>query len=77
MIAGHSMLVTVIGLVLGLVAAFFLTRFASSMLFSVQAVDPIIFIAAPIVLLLVALVASYFPARKASQVNPIIALRNE
>jgi putative ABC transport system permease protein len=47
------------------------------MLFSVQAVDPIIFIAAPIVLLLVALVASYFPARKASQVNPIIALRNE
>jgi putative ABC transport system permease protein len=43
----------------------------------VQAVDPIIFIAAPIVLLLVALVASYFPARKASQVNPIIALRNE
>lgn len=77
MIAGHSILVTVIGLLLGLVAAFFLTRFASSMLFSVKAVDPIIFIAAPIVLLLVALVASYFPARKASQVDPIIALRNE
>jgi len=77
MIAGHSMLVTVIGLISGLVAAFFLTRFVSSMLFSVKAVDPIIFMAAPLVVLLVALAASYFPARKASQVDPIIVLRNE
>jgi putative ABC transport system permease protein len=77
MIAVQSMLMTLIGLAIGLVAAYFLTRFVSSMLFTVNAVDPIIFVSAPFLLLIVALLASYVPARKASKVDPIIALRNE
>jgi putative ABC transport system permease protein len=77
MIAGQNMLVTAIGLVIGLVAAFFLTRFVSSILFSVKAVDPVVFIFTPLILALVALVASYLPARKASQVDPVTALRNQ
>lgn len=66
-----------IGLAVGLVAAFGLTKFMGSVLFGVEPTDPSIFIAVPAVLAAVALLATFLPARRAASVDPIIALRSE
>ena len=66
------------GVVLGLAAAIPLTRiFISSLLFGVSAVDPLTFIGTSLILLVVSLLASYIPARRATKVDPLIALRYE
>ncbi len=77
MILGQGMAVIGVGLVLGLVAAFWLMRLLRSLLFGVGENDLATFAAITLVLLIVALVACYIPARRATKVDPLEALRAE
>lgn len=76
MVLGDGTKLAVIGVVIGLVVAFALTRIISGLLYGVSAVDPLTFICIPVLLAIVTLLASYLPARRAARVDPIIALRN-
>ena len=67
----------VIGLAMGLLAALSVTRFISSMLFGLEANDPVTISLAMLIMLAVTALAGYLPARRASRVNPIEALRCE
>ena len=67
----------VLGVVIGVAAAIVLTRLMRSMLFDVGATDPATFVLAPLLLVGVAVLASYLPALRATRVDPIEALRSE
>ncbi len=77
LIFGHGMVVSAVGVGLGLLASVALTRVVTSYLVGVTATDPVTFAGVPIVLLGVAAVASYLPARRAATIDPIRALRDE
>jgi putative ABC transport system permease protein len=77
MILGQGMAVIGIGMVLGLAASFALVRLLRSLLFGVGENDPLTFVAITLVLLLVALIACYIPARRATKVDPLESLRYE
>jgi putative ABC transport system permease protein len=77
MVVRQGMLLTLAGLVVGVGAALVLVRFMQAQLFGVQARDPLVFVGIPLVLALVALVAVWAPARRASRVDPLQALRYE
>ena len=77
MVLEQGVRLAVAGVGIGLVAALLLTRVMRSMLFGVGVVDPETFVLVPLVLLAVAALASYVPARRATRVDPIEALRSE
>ena len=77
LVIGEGMNLALIGALLGLGGALALTRLLKTLLFGVSATDPLTFIAIAALLIIVALLACWIPARRATKVNPIIALRHE
>lgn len=77
LIFAHAMLTTLAGIVLGLAGALALTRLLGNLLYQISATDPVVFASITLLLLLVAVVATYIPARRATQVDPVVALRAE
>lgn len=77
LVLGQAAVTTIVGVFLGLVGSFILTRFLQSMLYEVGAADPLTFGSVALLLVGVALLAAYLPARRATKVDPIVALRYE
>jgi putative ABC transport system permease protein len=77
LVVGQGVRLAALGIAIGIAAAFGLTRLMASLLFGVGAYDPVAFVTAAIILLLVAIAACYIPARRAIAVDPMVALRYE
>jgi putative ABC transport system permease protein len=75
LILKQGMRLVLIGALIGLITSWALTRLMKSLLFSVNATDPLTFIMIPLLLVLVALLACWIPARRATKVDPMVALR--
>ena len=77
MVLGETGLLALIGAAIGLFAAFAVTRAMASLLFQVRAIDPVVFFAVPLGLILICLLAALLPGRRATRVDPNVALRAE
>jgi putative ABC transport system permease protein len=77
LIVGQGFILAVAGVALGLAGAYGLTRYLKSLLFHVNAVDAGTFAVVSVLLILVAVCAAYIPARRATQIDPMLALRYE
>ena len=76
-VLSEALRMAVVGVAFGIVTAFGLTRFLSAQLFSVKPTDPLTFVTVPVILVAVALMAAWVPARRAVRVDPMVALRHE
>jgi predicted permease len=77
LVVGQGMILAVVGEGIGIIGALGITRFMSSLLYGVKPTDPVTFVAVSLLLLGVALLACYIPARRATKVDPMVALRHE
>jgi predicted permease len=77
LLVGQGAVLAAVGITIGVAAASLVTRYLASLLYEVRPIDPFVFAAVPVSLMLVALAASYLPARRATRVDPMIALRYE
>jgi putative ABC transport system permease protein len=77
LMVGKGLYLSVIGIAIGLLAAFALTRVLASMLVEVKPTDPVTFVSVALVFLVIAMIASWLPALRASRLDPTTALRNE
>ena len=77
LVLAHGVRLTLVGVAIGLAATFLLTRYVSSLLFNVPTYDPMTLLAVVAALIVISLCACYLPARRATLVDPIVALREE
>jgi putative ABC transport system permease protein len=77
LVLAHGVRLTLVGVAIGLIATFLLTRYVSSLLFNVPAYDPLTLLYVVAALIVISLCACYLPARRATLVDPIVALREE
>jgi putative ABC transport system permease protein len=76
LIVRQGMVLVIIGVVIGLLSAYFLTRLVASLLYAVTPSDPLTFVGVPVLIALISLLASFVPAYRASKVDPLKVLRN-
>jgi ABC-type antimicrobial peptide transport system permease subunit len=77
LIMGQGLTLTSIGLIVGLATAFASARLLTSMLFQIEPTDPVVYVGVVTLLGAVALIANYIPARRASKIDPLTAIRQE
>ena len=77
LVVGHGLLLVAAGIAVGLAASLGLSRLMTNLLFGISSTDPATFIAVPLILGTMAVLASYIPAFRATRLDPSVALRNE